>query len=396
MRDKKRDTVEMEKWTKLLKLLDLPRNEYSAFRREILDAVELLRHKAIHRQNFQIDALWYSMKLPELLDDWNRAFEIQQVFQYVLEDPHMEVGTRKTVEKLFFGPKMPPATLLQAHTWLQHSLEELCFRFTQRVNPARLKRRKLEWPEQCELDDIWHYDLSYEILSCDSSLDPEKCPNEEEQLFCHFKLRDEVVLQARNLRDAASHRDLSEQFLRKHALNGILLAVMVFDREQAIEIEATIEAFLTGRTKYQVLIRLRDSCAFNKPVPINQLGELRKRKALATFLRDKEVCVPEARDQHSLRSAIEDLAEASPNDASILAPLETDLTEFESNLAEDDETTRPFRESVLWGSAIEKFVMGDSMHEVFGNKKDLLINQQRERMAEAIAIQERPRWIDRQ
>ena len=155
----------------------------------------------------------------------------------------MELDTRKAADQLLFGPQMPPATLLQAHTWLQHSLEELCFRFTQCVNPAALKSRHWEWPEQCEMQQSWEHYLC-RMLSYDSSLDPGMSPNKEYQLFCHWGLRKEVLLQARNLRSAASHPDhLSEPYLRKHALNGILLAIMVLDREQAIEIEATIEAF---------------------------------------------------------------------------------------------------------------------------------------------------------
>ena len=149
---------------------------------------------------------------------------------------------------------------------------------------------------------------------------------------------------------------------------------MVLDREQAIEIEATIKAFLTGRTKYQVLTRLREACAYNNPIPMEQLGELRKREALATFLGDKEVCAPEAGSQHALRSAAEDLTEASPEDTSILAPPDTDVAGPESVLAEDDRNDRPFLESTLWRSAIKKFVIGDSMHGVFGSREDLLIN----------------------
>lgn len=67
------------------------------------------------------------------------------------------------------------------------------------------------------------------------SLHTQECPNEESQLFSHWKLRREVFLQASRLRDATSRRDgLSETFLRKHALNGISIAIMVGDREQAI------------------------------------------------------------------------------------------------------------------------------------------------------------------
>ena len=144
MRDRKPDTTEIDDWTDLLRLLVLPTIEYSTVQKEILDAIELLRHKAIHREIIEIDALWYSMKFPGLLDYWDRAFEVQQVFRYVLGDPYMELDTRKAADQLLFGPQMPPATLLQAHTWLQHSLEELCFRFTQCVNPAALKSRHWE------------------------------------------------------------------------------------------------------------------------------------------------------------------------------------------------------------------------------------------------------------
>ena len=89
------------------------------------------------------------------------------------------------------------------------------------------------------------------------------CLDDASLLFSHLRFREEVLLQGRNLRDAASHRDgLDETFLRQHALNGILLTIGVADREQAIDIKATIETFLTGRTKYQALTRLRAVCNF--------------------------------------------------------------------------------------------------------------------------------------
>lgn len=138
----------MEKWTALLARLDLSADEYSTIRIRILDAIELLRHKTVHREPLEIDALWYSMKLPELLGDWHRAFEMQQVFKFVRGDLEMEVDIRKAIDQLLFGPQSPPTTLLQAYTWLQYSLEELCFRFVQHEHPALLEERKWEWPEQ--------------------------------------------------------------------------------------------------------------------------------------------------------------------------------------------------------------------------------------------------------
>ena len=71
------DTMELNQWTARLKRIRLPNNEYSAMRKEIMAAIRLLRDRAIHREQLEIDALLLSIRLPELLDDWHRAFEVQ-------------------------------------------------------------------------------------------------------------------------------------------------------------------------------------------------------------------------------------------------------------------------------------------------------------------------------
>ena len=363
----KTDTLELEQWTYRLQQLDLPINEYSAMQDEIIWAIELLRHKAIHREQLPIDTLWLSMRLPELLEDWHRAFEIQQVFQFVLEDPGMEAETKKVVDRLLFGPKPPPTTLLEAHTSLQHSLEDVCFRFVKRKYPKMLKSRHWEYPEQCELQESWTNALS-DILSHDDSLDSEQCPDEEDQLFSHRRLRAEIFHIARRLRDAASHRNcLSLTSMRKYALNGILLAIMVGDREQAIDIEATIEAFLSGQTKYKTLIRLREACTHDNTIPVDQLGERKKREALGTFLGDKEVCVGKAENQSSPQSPQEDVAHHNSSDLAEPFSVEDD--------GNDGHNGGRAREALspLWESAVHKFVIGDSMHEMLGRTEDLWV-----------------------
>ena len=282
----------------------------------------------------------------------------------------MEADTKKAVDQLLFGPKLPPTTLLQAHTYLQNTLEDVCFRFVKREYPEMLRSRGWEWPEQCELQESWTNALS-DIPCYDDSLDSEECPNEEDQLFSHRRLRGRIFHIARRLRDAASHRNcLSLTSMRKYALNGVLLAIMVSDREQAIDIEATIEAFLTGQTKYKALIRLREACTHDKPIPLNQLGERKKREALGTFLGDKEVCVGEAKTQASPQSAGEDLAQQVSNDSSDLA--EPFLVEDDGNDGHNGGRAREAL-SPLWESAVHKFVIGNSMHEVLGRTEDLWV-----------------------
>lgn len=359
-------SVEIEQWTRLLRRMKLPSNEYSStVRKTIFDAIKTLRHKTMHREKIGDDELWYSIQLPELLGDWRRTFEIQQVFMFVRDGSAIEIHAREEINQLLYGPETPPQTLLQAHTWLQHSLERLCFRFTQRKYPSMLKDRKWEWPEQSELQRSWE-DALVEIPSYDDLLDPSVIPNDESQLFSH-SLRIDVIKQGRELRDAASHRDVrGAEFLRKHALNGILLAIMLGDREQAIEIEATIEAFLTGKTNYQVLTRLRAACAYDRPIPTDQLGERKKREALATYLGDKEVYISEATNELPQITAAGGLVNASLKIPSISADLKYCPSERQGfDPLKDDDNGRTFSGTTQWGLAVKKFVIGDSMHEVF-------------------------------
>lgn len=390
------DTLEVDQWTSHLKKLQLPKNEYSAVQRKIKIAIGLLRNKAVHRKPLDIDELWLSMRLPELLEDWHRAFEIQQVFQFVLEDPQMEAETKKEVDRLLFGPKPPPATLLQAHTSLQHSLEDVCFRFVRREYPEMLERRDSEWPEQCELEEGWTNALSAIPFHDDffdfhdDPLDPEECPSEESQLFWHRGLRGEVLHIARRLRDAASHRNcLTLTSMRKYALNGILLAIMVGDREQAIDIEATIEAFLSGQTKYKVLTRLREACTHDRPIHVNQLGERRKHEALGTYLGDKEVCVREVKPQFILRSPAEVLAQQIKDSSDSAQPFSV---EDDGNDGHNHGRAREAL-SALWESAVHKFVIGDSMHELLGRTEDLWVAGRTNQAAGQRT--ERGRWSDK-
>lgn len=212
-----------------------------------------------------------------------------------------------------------------------------------------LKEPRWEWPKQSELQRSWKKALVSTYNG--PSLCTQEFPSGENQFFSHKELRKEVFGQARNLRDAASHQDgLSEtSFLQKSALKVILLAFMVRNRGQAIEIEGTMDAFLTSKTKYQALTLLRHACA-DRPIPEEQLGERRKQEALAIYLGDKQVYVLETRNQ---RSTAEDLANVSLEDISILAESDSNSVESDSTSAEDDRKDLSFSESALWEAAIE-------------------------------------------
>ena len=149
---------------------------------------------------------------------------------------------------------------------------------------------------------------------------------------------------------------------------------MLGDREQAIEIEATIEAFLTGKTNYQVLTCLRAACAYDRPIPTDQLGERKKREALAIYLGDKQVYTSEATNELPLISAVGVSVDTSLKVTSTSAASEYCTSQRQDfDPIKDDDDGRTFSEPAQWFSAIKKFVMGDSMHDVFGSKEDLFI-----------------------
>ncbi|KAL9130898.1 MAG: hypothetical protein Q9175_006908 [Cornicularia normoerica] len=156
--------------------------------------------------------------------------------------------------------------------------------------------------------------------------------------------------------------------MRKYALNSILLAIMVGDREQAIDIEATIEVFLSGQIKDKVFTRLPDVC-YDTPF-VDQLGEQKKREALGAFLADKEAYVREGTTQSPLRSAAEDLAHQSPEDPSDLAG--SFSIEHDGNDGHNFGRVRKAL-SALWDSAVHKFVISDSTHKVLRRTDNLWI-----------------------
>ena len=94
-----------------------------------------------------------------------------------------------------------------------------------------------------------------------TNLVPDKSLMTKRQVFSQPTFRKKTLPQSRSLRDAASHRvSHCEILLRMHALNGILLAVITGDRQWAIDIGATTQTFLSGKTKYQAITSLRAAC----------------------------------------------------------------------------------------------------------------------------------------
>lgn len=90
------DTLELYQWTLHLAHAAIPANEYNPIRSSLFQSS--YRYKAIHHERLVINTLWSSVRLTELLEEWHRALETQQVFNFVLEDPQMEAETKRVID----------------------------------------------------------------------------------------------------------------------------------------------------------------------------------------------------------------------------------------------------------------------------------------------------------
>lgn len=230
----------------------------------LASAHEKLRQAAMHRQGtLTMDDLCAVMRIPEILQDHQRAAQVRQVFKVVRGDRTVDEHARSVTEKLILSPnKAPCTTFLEVHTKIESMQEEACFRYWRRElsegGPENDKTR----PENGDLRDRnkdWYFaplqpcfDFEEKFLE-HSDLDG--------RLFSNTTLRRQVLGIARNLRIAVAHRLIVDRkSLRHWALNGILLALLVDEREVAIMIEAVAEGFLTRNSLDLVLN------AFGKPL----------------------------------------------------------------------------------------------------------------------------------
>lgn len=225
--------------------------------------------------------LSYAMRLPHLLNDWQRASEVEQVFQITKNDTAVEDETRQKIETLWYCPVAPDVSAIQVATHILRLQEETCYRWSKSDSNTYGSTT----PEQVEFQNFRFF-WGMGVHDVRPSPNLEDCEDIDGQLFSHGQLRCKATKDGRELRDAVSHRHVIEDWhIGRYAQSGIVLALLCDDRENALEIEIIAEQWLTKKSRAQVLARLQNYYCI---IPDQNARERKRQIALNDIIEMKD------------------------------------------------------------------------------------------------------------
>ena len=206
-----------------------------------------IRHKTVHRSTPRIVDILEVMKLPSILGDESRNDKIKYVYETVFESSGQNLSKERVegVDIILYEPKIP-GTSVDLLTRIEYLLEDSIFVYCQ--------NRRVTWepsltPESIEIQEF----QDGEPFDCDTiSQQQELFPNSNSGLFKR------TLGEMRRLRNAATHRHSNtDSEIMLFVKEAILCACLLDDRLRALEIEILAEAWLTSRSRWEVLDRLR-------------------------------------------------------------------------------------------------------------------------------------------
>ena len=175
-----------------------------------------------------------------MLKDVERANKIQSMFEHwVFKE------TRKETVKALLAPR-PINCNHQLLGRFQNMLEQSLFNFAQRLDPEYPSRMGWQVAEQVEIQN-WNF--TWKRLCADKRLDFYPKPD----------LLYKTIGDLRYMRNIAAHRSIaSDYFVMSYLKESMMLATLVDDRFQALEIEILGEQWLTSSSRSDVLFRLQN------------------------------------------------------------------------------------------------------------------------------------------
>ena len=265
---------------------------YKLNRSNILNGAEAVRHAWIHREDVAMIDLLDAKCLPELLGDMGRKAEIQRAFDFVAaaiaNTDNVNQGLTDSTYH-FFTTRESTTTQTDVFASFQQLIERRLFHYTQQHHPDILERKGWTMAEQGEMPR-WEEafrDIPF-LFQTDFANDT-------------GNLLSSCLSKARELRNDVAHRHRygQEKFL-DHVHNSIKTLMVLGDHSSAIEVEIAAEAWLTGSTRGEVLLRLREEYLVDDIEDIadslEKRRELNRRTAIAEILRrevlpDREHCL---------------------------------------------------------------------------------------------------------
>ena len=218
---------------------------------EVYKGTEMIRHAAEHRRNIAIIDLECGLSLPRLLGDRPREQEMKYIYHLVcsLVESKGEDELFDALEKALRSvAEIDSVTKL--YTKLQSTIEASIFRYTQRNHPGLLVEKGWTEPEQGEMP-IW--EEAYRRYR-GTTAKQDSFPNDKGDLLST------CLSQGRDLRNRAAHRHhQSEEEVVGAAHRTIRCLMVLGEPNAALEAEISVEQFLTGGTRDDVLRRLQDT-----------------------------------------------------------------------------------------------------------------------------------------
>jgi len=228
----------------------------------IIDQIKSsLRHGAMHRDRVvSVSLINHMMKLPALLGYHQKAAQVELVWRVVCEDLTVDKEARDWVDRWALTAKRPCWTNLQVLTRIEALLEEALFKWAKREHMACVRsidddspsHRGVRYscPEDSDLRNWFH------LLKFKPPVDLDA------RIFLQHDLRTTVLARARDLRNIIAHKRnaVDDDDVRRFALTGILLCILIDEQEFGVEIEVLAEQHLTSETRLHVWSRLRHAC----------------------------------------------------------------------------------------------------------------------------------------
>ena len=231
---KKPGMIELTDWTDLFDQTYLPGVDLlSPEWRVFLRSVEAFRHLIVHRQPVDVDTVHSIMKLPCMLGDENTSRTVERVYRIILADSAQSVSQEDLQDAkglIYKSRELRCAADLLGR--IQDSLE-LSF---------WIDRGVWNVPERVELQE---YQENWSFERGDG-------------------LNRSILLQMRNLRNAATHRaDLDKWETMGFVKDAIICTNILGNLGQALEIEILAETWFTSKPRTEVLKRLKETAFDN-------------------------------------------------------------------------------------------------------------------------------------
>ena len=261
------DRIELKDWQDLFGKLYMEQPKFPNNCCSSGASLRRLRDYIVHRQydqsgynNFPKGVFAAFLRVPEMLQDWKRAEEVDRIISAVLGERHVELEEKREINGLLSDPCTRPCErMLQVCRIIESLCEQASFRYAVTDDRAIKSQKGWACAEDCELticDDEWRLEGKYTYYKTDTYFEH----NGDDFRFMHQNLHAACLEWLREMRITIAHkRTLHSRRLQLYIRCAIVYAILLHDFDRAVEIEIAAERYFEQCSRKQVLSRLYES-----------------------------------------------------------------------------------------------------------------------------------------